>query len=178
MLMQLSPRIDLIEYLLEWEKVPPLEHDVSASHLRTVVRLQLFYRRPVVVVEEKRVARVLLPIQRNSERNRLLDYIWHRRVALNVSGIKYGGSCCFCTEAASSITTEVFEVFTPNLNWSIAIFWTVSWIERVDVRLRVVYELCFVNGVTEVTNDRDLYRDRCRGGNRRCIVTLKTTISL
>lgn len=79
------------------------------------------------------------------------------------------------TETAPGLLTEVVEVLTPDLHGSLTVLGAISWVEGIDSRRLVVFELCLIDAVSEVTCDRDLDSDFGGGAPGRRVIALQAS---
>ena len=127
------------------------EDDLVPAAVRTVVRLELRKDRIAVEPVVDPVLTLLLLVERDAERDRLIGVVGEGSLADQVGGALKLGLHGFGAEVAPQVLVVVEEVLTPDLNDSASIFRAVAGVDRVHASVIIVTERLAIVGVCEVT---------------------------
>lgn len=118
-----------------------MNRNVSASLFGTSCRNQHVNGGEVEVPVEKGVSRVLLVVQRDRERNRLLHDIRRRGVTQHVAIVDHLADGSSRSEATAGIVSELVEILSPNFHERASVLGTVARVEGENTGRFVVSEL-------------------------------------
>ena len=146
--------VDFIKVFLEGEELTSLDFDDGTARFWSSVWNEMVDLWEVVVIVPQLVLGCLLVIQRDGEGNGLSHDIGIRRVASHIGRIDDRGWSGSRTEVTCCLPVgEISEVFSPDYNTSVAVLWSVSWVEGNDPRRLVVSVRDAMCGVVEVSRE-------------------------